>query len=484
MRGVAALLVLVLAAGAAAAGPKRVPATTVAAGVGHNCAVTSAGGVRCWGLNDEGQLGDGTRQNRSVPVDVPGLAGVSAVAAGAFHTCVVTVAGGVKCWGYNRYGQLGDGTATEELAPVDVVGLGSGVKAVAAGLHTCALLTTGGVKCWGDNDAGQVGDGTKTNRPTPVDVVGLTSGVAAISTDDVHTCALLATGGVKCWGANTAGQLGDGTKTNRSTPVDVVGLGSGVAAVATGDFASCALMTAGTVKCWGGNDQGQLGDGLPDASSTPVDVVGLGGPAKRIAVGFGHACALLASGAVKCWGYNRNGELGDGATGNRDRPVAVLDAPRDITSLVAGGVHNCGLTRTGGVSCWGDDSYGQLGDHMFGHAKPPVPVVGLGAPQATLTVASRRVSVPRTRAVSVSLRCGAEAACRGMLTLAARKLALGSQRFSIPAGVTRAVKVTLSKRGYDAVTRARRLAVQARASYTRTPGEVVTSARTLTLTAS
>ncbi|MEM7111123.1 MAG: cadherin domain-containing protein [Chloroflexota bacterium] len=300
--------------------------TAVAAGVYHSCGLTSSGGVVCWGYNYNGQLGDGSTTERHTPVAVSGLSsGVSALAAGYYHTCAVTSSGGVVCWGYNYNGQLGDGSTTDHHTPVAVSGLSSGVSALAAGgYHTCAVTSSGGVVCWGNNYHGQLGDGTTTERHTPVAVSGLSSGVSAVAAGQYHTCAVTSSGGVQCWGRNIYGQLGDGTTTYRHTPVAVSGLSSGVSAVAASLYHTCAVTSSG-VECWGLNHRGQLGDGSTTPSTTPVAVSGLSSGVSALAVGESHTCGRINSGGVQCWGYNYNGQLGDGSTTNRTTPVVVID---------------------------------------------------------------------------------------------------------------------------------------------------------------
>jgi alpha-tubulin suppressor-like RCC1 family protein len=350
----------------------------VSAGNSHTCEITTSGGVRCWGDNHFGQLGDGTTTDSHTPVDVSGLtSGVARVSAGYVHTCALTTSGGVKCWGENFAGWLGDGTTTDSHTPVDVSGLTSGVAQVSVGdSHTCALLITGGVRCWGDNRFGQLGDGTTTDKHTPVDVSGLTSGVAQVSTSDSHTCALLTTGGVKCWGRNLSGELGDGTTINEYTPVDVSGLTSGVAQVDAGEENTCALTTSGGVKCWGRNDKGELGDGTTTDSHTPVDVSGLTSGVAQVSAGYMHTCALTTSGGVKCWGENFAGRLGDGTTTDSHTPVDVSGLTRDVAQVSVGGGHTCVLFTIGGVKCWGYNGYGALGDGTTTDRYTPVNVKG------------------------------------------------------------------------------------------------------------
>ncbi len=301
------------------------------------------------------------------------------VATGGWHTCAVTTSGGAQCWGDNYQGQLGDGMTTAKPWPTDVAGLSSGVQMVSVGeYHTCAVTAMGGVKCWGNNRYGQLGDGTSNPRTTPTDVVGLSSGVLAVSAGREHTCAVTATGGVKCWGSNEAGRLGDGTRNDRIIPVDVVGLSSGVQALSTGASHTCALTLAGSVKCWGANSVGQLGDGTDDDRWTPVDVVGLSRGVQALALGGWHSCALTADGGIKCWGRNNDGQLGDGTPEwRRLAPVDVVGLSSSVQALSAGSLHTCATLAGGNAKCWGNNSAGQLGDGTTTPRLTPIDVVGL-----------------------------------------------------------------------------------------------------------
>ena len=303
----------------------------------------------------------------------------TAISAGRWYTCALTTSGGVKCWGQNGYGQLGDGTTTDRTTPVDVIGLTSGVSAITTGwFHTCALTASGGVKCWGDNWYGKLGDGTTEERGTPVDVIGLTSGVSAITAGWGHTCALTASGGVKCWGFNDDGELGDGTTDGRTTPVNVSGLTNGFIAIDAGGWHTCALKYGSGVKCWGANAAGQLGDGTTTDRYTPVNVGGLA-TGDAISAGGWHTCAV-AFGGVKCWGFNNNGQLGDGTTDYRTTPVDVSGLTSGVSAIAAGGNHTCALTVSGGVKCWGDNWLGQLGDGTTTDRRTPVDVFGSSPP--------------------------------------------------------------------------------------------------------
>jgi len=353
----------------------------ITAGAAHTCALTSSGAPKCWGFNASGQLGDASTTDRLSPVNVAGLSsGIGAIAAGWNHTCALTSGGALNCWGNNTSGQLGDGTTTDRTSPVNVTGFSSsGAIAVSGGyLHTCLLTRAGGVKCWGDNSLGQLGNGTTTNSLVPVNTVGMRSGIKKISSGNSHTCALTSSNSVKCWGDNARGQLGDGTTTNNLAAVNVSGLSSGVLAISAGFDHTCALTSAGAVKCWGANTFGQLGDGTTDDRLKPVAVTGLSSGLVAISAGNGFTCALHYTGAVKCWGSNVTGQLGDGTNNNQLDPVDVVDLLSGVVSIsTGGGEHTCSLTSSGIAQCWGGNAYGQLGDGTTNSQASPVNVIGL-----------------------------------------------------------------------------------------------------------
>ncbi|MFN8017062.1 MAG: hypothetical protein U0P45_02945 [Acidimicrobiales bacterium] len=278
---------------------------SISSGGSFSCAMTSSGGVKCWGLNSSGQLGNGTTTNSSIPVNVTSAtSNMFSVAAGNAHACAVTTGQAAVCWGYNANGQLGNGTTTNSTTPVAVSSLGTTVSEVSASeFHSCALINGGTVKCWGANQYGQLGNGTTTNSLTPVTVTGLSSVTQIDAGLSSLTCAVSA-GAAKCWGLNGSGQLGNGNTTNQSSPVTVTGLGSGVAKVGAGSSHACALTAAGAVKCWGANDSGQLGNGTNTPSTTPVAVTGLTSGVSDLTVGQSTNCATLSTGVVKCWGAN------------------------------------------------------------------------------------------------------------------------------------------------------------------------------------
>ena len=420
--------------------PTPIGKLAIASGAYHSCAITAGGGVQCWGANFYGMLGDGTTTNRDVAVDVTGLqSGVVAIAAGNFHTCAVTTAGALKCWGYDVLGAVGNGHVCADFrckTPMDVTGLGSGVAAVSGGgQFTCALTTGGAVKCWGDNREGQLGVGN-TSGPeqcsfgsfsfacstTPVDVVGLASGVAEIKSGGAHSCALTTVGGVKCWGRNSSGQVGDGTKSLRSSPVNVTGLGSGVDAITSGIFHSCAL-SGGGVQCWGADKYGQLGavtsdlcdygEGPHNCSTVPLSVSTLSSGVTLVDGGDEHTCAITTGGALKCWGHNHVGQVGDGTITDRSTPVDVCASGATppctasngntftgVFDVAGGSQHTCALITGGAAKCWG--IFGSLGigpvwpekcektpDDMIKCSTKPVLVwkaIPTPAPTATITL--------------------------------------------------------------------------------------------------
>ncbi len=408
--------------------PAATTSTAMAVGYSSGCAITSAGGVECWGSNLNGQLGNGTVITSKTPVPVSGLSSgvTSVVVGGSYFACALTSAGGVKCWGAGSYGQLGNGSTGMSSTPVDVSGLTSGVKAISAGSnHACAVTTAGAVKCWGYNyhsqlgdgddhqllgagshseshqrcDGGrrgggahlrhrqwwrevlglrqQVGAGSTGNYTYAADVNGLTSGVTALDAGASSSCAVVS-GGVKCWGVNTYGQLGDGTTNTSIYPVSVSGLSasSGATGVAVGDMHACALVNGG-VKCWGSGTAGRLGNGSTSSSSVPVDVTGMSSGITSITARSGSTCAMTSGGFIKCWGDNGEGQLGNGGGNSQPALHTVTGLTGGVASVSAGQTFTCVVNSSGGVSCWGKSD--ALGDGTTTSSFTPVAVSGLAS---------------------------------------------------------------------------------------------------------
>jgi alpha-tubulin suppressor-like RCC1 family protein len=360
--------------------PASCAALAAAGGTTHTCALLASVGVRCWGSNEKGQLGNGTQEPSPVPVDTTGLAsGAAILGGGVGHTCAVLEGGGVKCWGDNYYGQIGDGTNLWKFLPTDVSGLAGGAVGLSLGdEYSCALLAAGGVSCWGDNRYGQLGDGTTTARTTPVAVQGLDEGASALAAGYSHTCAVMRSGGIRCWGDNASGQLGSGTLDPSTAAVDVTGLAGPAAAVAAGNGHTCALLRSGQVQCWGFNAGGQLGNGTTDDSLVPADVTGLASGAEALVAGDFHACVLVPGGSAACWGMNDSGQLGPAAAVPMSlAPTEVTGLPSGLVAVAAGGAFTCAITGTGGMFCWGANASGQLGNGSTTGGPTPVEVSGL-----------------------------------------------------------------------------------------------------------
>jgi len=376
------------------------------------CALTTQGGVKCWGANNWGQLGNGTTSyGESTPVDVVGLtSGVVQVSSQANHSCALLADNnGVKCWGYNAYGQLGDGSSGNvRTTPVDVVGLDGDVIQIGVGTaHTCALMANGGVKCWGDNSHRQFGNASAIGSLTPVNVLTRLppdydelvplSDVIQIDVGDRHNCVVTATGGAKCWGWNYHGQAGRGPNKIDAIGValDVDSLTDGVLEVSAGHSHSCALMETGGVKCWGINIGSQLGDGTQTTTWIPQDVVyemvpdsGQLAPLSgmtQVSAGYYHSCALTAGGEIACWGGNAHYERGDGTNIWKAWATFTTGLNEEINQVASGQWFTCGLTASNGVKCWGQGSKGQLGNGTFHDSQVPVDVVGLTSGVAQLT---------------------------------------------------------------------------------------------------
>ncbi len=327
-------------------------ATSVAAGRFHSCASLADGTARCWGWNQMGQIGDDTSEDQYLPTPIANLTGVTQMGAGMGTSCALVRDGTVYCWGMSDRGP--------RRVPYRVDGLDNITQISVGDQHSCARRADGVALCWGMNSNYQLGDGTDDTRYRAVVVPGL-AGVAQVAAGGNHSCVLLIDGTVACWGRQELGEIGNGRRGRDAVrvPTVVAGLGN-VVQVVTGEGHTCALVRDGTVRCWGWNEMGQLGNGAEGNASVPMPVAGLTGVA-RVAAGYHHTCALQSNGALWCWGENFTCQLGVGPLTGPTHPVRV-EAPGALVELAGGGNHTCARTTSGSVRCWGFNTYGQLGN--------------------------------------------------------------------------------------------------------------------------
>lgn len=377
-------------------------AVDIDVGSNHSCAILAGGSVRCWGSNEYGKLGMGqisppTVSSPSRYGDVPMGISVNQISLGDSHSCVLTTSGSVRCFGSAISGQLGYGNTNsvgdnETPASIGDVPLGGVAIAISAGAyHTCALMTSGSVRCWGDGADGRLGYGQGLNQfgnvenlgdnetPSSVGDVPLGGTAQAISAGAEHTCALMSTGSVRCWGKGTYGRLGYGNTASigdNENPASVgdVPLGGAAVAIAAGGYLTCALMSTGLVRCWGRQHLGYGGNRVlvgDDEIPASVGDVPLGGFAKGLSAGWESVCAHMTSDSIRCWGDGASLQLGYGNrnnVGDDETPASVGDVQvgQGVLKVAIGSGHTCVILQSTSVRCWGYGAYGQLGNGSTG----------------------------------------------------------------------------------------------------------------------
>lgn len=389
--------------------------TQISAGTWHTCALNKLGALACWGDSANGQLGNGLATAKVEPI-VLALSLPSYVVAGAYHVCAGLKSGGLQCWGDNGFQQLGNKDAEVQWTPQPASAIVGTIQALASGgYHNCMWTGGASAQCWGDNNDLQLGGGSKGSTPAPVSVMGLPALSATanvmLAAGHRHSCAL-ASGVAYCWGNNDLGQLGSGSKNPSSSAVAVTGapaegfkslfangdqtcgltpsglvfcwgdnghLQAGPASAGgavlqpnkmnvagakglwLGREHACALLGDGSTVCWGSNEDGQLGQAPGADQEVPVTVGGLGEPVQGMALGWHHSCAQSTKGAVRCWGANDKGQLGDGTGKAHFAPALVIGLNTGVAQVASGYMHSCAITIAGKTLCWGSNSLGQVG---------------------------------------------------------------------------------------------------------------------------
>ena len=322
-------------------------ATQISLGGYHACAIDNLNNLKCWGSNYHGQIGDGTTVDKSTPTLISLHAEdaiyVTQIELGGAHSCAIDNLNGLRCWGENFYGQLGDGTYRNKKSATNIISLGDDETSYATHIalgrrHTCAINNFNSLLCWGGNLFGQLGDGTLVDKIVPTTISiddNETNYATQIALGQFHTCAIDNFNNLKCWGQNFFGQIGDGTNLNMRVMPTTISLGDDEATyptkIALGGDHTCAIDNLNNLKCWGKNWYGEVGDGTNDLKDSPTNIL-LGddetADATHIALGRFHTCAIKDSNMIFCWGQNKHGEIGDGTDVDKYEPTLIpLDQP-------------------------------------------------------------------------------------------------------------------------------------------------------------
>ena len=351
----------------------------ISAGMSHSCGRTlSSGRLYCWGANFNGQLGNGSRNNKKRPTAVASTLAFNWVSAGSRHTCAISTAGDAYCWGDNSYGELGEGSTTERWSPT-LVGGGLKWKQIEVGGSggytgfTCGITTGSRLYCWGANYYGQLGLGyTEYNAHPWPELANSSVSFRQLAAGGGHACAVSTVNRAYCWGEASLGQTGNGGIYYQ--PTAVTG-GLAFRQVTAGLYHTCGTTTGDRGYCWGYGYYGGIGDGTTTDRYAPRAIAG-GLSFNRVFAGLYHSCGVTTGRKAYCWGTNDNGQVGDGTLNRRLRPVAV--APTlDFTQLGTRGTHTCGVQKDTGVGyCWGANESGQLGDATFTQRLRPTKVAG------------------------------------------------------------------------------------------------------------
>jgi alpha-tubulin suppressor-like RCC1 family protein len=366
----------------AVAGSQPLEFRLITAGSEHSCGVTANDIAYCWGDNRTGALGNGSLTNSARPVAVAGGLRFAELSAGISFTCGVTTDDRAYCWGSDVFGQLGDGSSgSNRLTPFPVAGQNRFVHIRAGYYHTCAITPFGGGFCWGWNYYGQLGDNTRTQRlvPTRIHAGGLR--FRQLAPAGTHTCGLATDSRAYCWGLNEDGQLGDGTTIWKFRPTAVIG-GHTFRQVVAGSIltrdprsTSCGVATDSHTYCWGDNTYGQLGDGTKTRRTAPRLVHG-GLDLVQISVGGLDVCGATRGNVVYCWGWNFYGQLGDGTFSDHSEPAPVAGT-HAFSHVAAAASQTCALTTDDRAYCWGSNAFGELGNGTIGSNNPtPGEVLG------------------------------------------------------------------------------------------------------------